>query len=670
MPAEKKRKKNKKRQRVQSMRESFRTNKKTTFSGKSNPYKRRTRTTKSSKTSAQASNSKDQRLRGFWSKCKEEQSKKLWWPTKTDWHASQRTLLNGSLNKPAPLSSFKITQSFHPNRNSLKTSWRSSTYSLAGSTEKENTAQLSKREKQDRKNAYKNKSHAEKKMLKKQFDAKKQSNATANRCRLLRLKLTPKQHRLLFRWFSDARRTYNMATDYVLKHGFHRPNSIDSLSELEKKLQKTFVRAQALAGRKRQFYLLRTPKVIRQQAVKSVISNLKAFATNHKKRLYLRALYPNARKFKKDVRFNPKFKTKRRWTSDSVYVEKCSVRYVDPTHFSLYKTLDPQLWMGAKQPLKKKKKNYLFRSVQLHHGGLTPASFKRDIKLHYKFGRFYLILPRQERLGKHDSKVCREPDSIAAVDPGVRKFLTVYSPEGRAEVLGENTTRVLDRCIRRIDRAKKKRQRAVATRIRYKRMVSTRVLIKERKLYRGKRRAFLRPHPVHRLKKLQSISGRSMKKKMRNRIWRLTTNYRLAELKATHVVKNLHYNAAHYLCRRYRTILYPSFNAKAIAQGGTLRKTVKRRLNMLSFYKFKCRLLETASWYSSVNIKVGSEAYTSKQCGQCGFLNETLGGAELFECANCNAKGDRDVHAARNILLRFMQPAGQVFMVSKNSRIN
>jgi len=109
---------------------------------------------------------------------------------------------------------------------------------------------------------------------------------------------------------------------------------------------------------------------------------------------------------------------------------------------------------------------------------------------------------------------------------------------------------------------------------------------------------------------------------------------------------------------------------QAIAQGGTLRKTVKRRLNMLGFYKFKCRLLETASWYSSVTIKVGSEAYTSKQCGQCGFLNETLGGAELFECANCNAKGDSDVHAARNILLRFMQPAGQVFVVSKNSRIN
>ena len=76
---------------------------------------------------------------------------------------------------------------------------------------------------------------------------------------------------------------------------------------------------------------------------------------------------------------------------------------------------------------------------------------------------------------------------------------------------------------------------------------------------------------------------------------------------------------------------------------------------MLSFYKFRTRLIETASFYPSVTIKSGSEAYTSKQCGQCGFINDKLGSNEVFLCPKCGASADRDVHAARNILLRHLQ---------------
>jgi transposase len=72
---------------------------------------------------------------------------------------------------------------------------------------------------------------------------------------------------------------------------------------------------------------------------------------------------------------------------------------------------------------------------------------------------------------------------------------------------------------------------------------------------------------------------------------------------------------------------------------------------MLSFYKFKCRLVETAAFYPSVTIQTGSEAYTS---GKCGFINDKLGGSEVFTCEKCHLVADRDVHAARNILLRHL----------------
>ena len=87
---------------------------------------------------------------------------------------------------------------------------------------------------------------------------------------------------------------------------------------------------------------------------------------------------------------------------------------------------------------------------------------------------------------------------------------------------------------------------------------------------------------------------------------------------------------------------------------GPLNKIVKRRLNMLSFYKFSERLQQTATFYPGVVIKRGSEAYTSKQCGGCGILSESLGASEVFDCKNCGLKADRDMHAARNILLRHL----------------
>src|SRR5690606_28489903 len=48
------------------------------------------------------------------------------------------------------------------------------------------------------------------------------------------------------------------------------------------------------------------------------------------------------------------------------------------------------------------------------------------------------------------------------------------------------------------------------------------------------------------------------------------------------------------------------------------------------------------------------EHFTSKTCGNCGFLNFTLGQKKIFSCPQCSIEMDRDVNAARNILLRFL----------------
>ena len=76
---------------------------------------------------------------------------------------------------------------------------------------------------------------------------------------------------------------------------------------------------------------------------------------------------------------------------------------------------------------------------------------------------------------------------------------------------------------------------------------------------------------------------------------------------------------------------------------------------MLAFGQFGRRLVETATMYKNRTILRGSEAYTSKQCGACGSINDRLGSSITFVCPNCSSVADRDVHAARNILLRFME---------------
>ena len=216
---------------------------------------------------------------------------------------------------------------------------------------------------------------------------------------------------------------------------------------------------------------------------------------------------------------------------------------------------------------------------------------------------------------------CSDNEQMCALDPGVRKFLTGYSPEGSSFVLGSDTTRVLMKCIRRIDRTKAKYMKTLA--------------IARASASKRERRS-------------------TSKKKRLSGLLRIhRKNYHRAESKAGNVVRDLHYKASHFLCQSFDEILFPNFNAHALVQGH-LNKLVKRRLNMLSFYKFRERLKQTATFYPGVVIKSGSEDYTSKQCGKCGVLNESLGSSEVFKCSECGLKADRDLHAARNILLRHL----------------
>jgi transposase len=506
-------------------------------------------------------------------------------------------------------------------KSSRKTSYPSSTFSLAGSTERE-AILAEKKDYNKLRKENKGVSAKELDVLKAALRAEKKANPVVRRCRLIRLDLQPKQHAHLCRWFKDTRKTYNLALGYVLDQQLHRnpellhnafpkktkSTSIDPKVEpvpnykgrvdfntLEAVLNKRYVSEKGRAGWTHRELLNRTPKVPRQQAVKRVRNVLETYCTNYTNRLKRRQMYPTARKFKEDYRIQPKYKPNRMKEDTLQFEAGNSVKWVDESTFTLY----PKSGLG---PLKTRDR-------------ITPSMFESQVSIHYKLGKMYLMVTELVRVVARRKVV--SPHSACAIDPGIRKFMTVYSPEGQVDVLGGNSTKVLNKLHRRISKTKAKSEASY-------------LLCSDAK---------------------RDGASHQIKRRLRATLTKRTRTYRSAETKAVNTIKDLHYKTAHFICQTYNTILYPYFNAQAIVQG-KLDPGVKRRANTLSFFKFAQRLVQTSTFYSGTVVYRGSEAYTSRQCGRCGHHNDKLGGKETFTCKECSATLDRDVHGARNIFLR------------------
>ncbi len=48
------------------------------------------------------------------------------------------------------------------------------------------------------------------------------------------------------------------------------------------------------------------------------------------------------------------------------------------------------------------------------------------------------------------------------------------------------------------------------------------------------------------------------------------------------------------------------------------------------------------------------EWYTSKTCSECGNIDDRLGTNKIYKCKSCDSIMDRDLNAAKNILLKFL----------------
>ncbi|MDE2107164.1 MAG: transposase [Patescibacteria group bacterium] len=337
-------------------------------------------------------------------------------------------------------------------------------------------------------------------------------------------------------------------------------------------------------------WLLSCPKSVRQKAVSSAVANVKAcfsnFAAGHIKR------------------FTAPFRTKKREMQNGWCIEM-DQKNVVRDNLDLYifrEVLGNMKYRGCKQLMK------LMPSVNPDHDPKLQKS---------EFGEYFLVLSvnsmRKQRnhvkvgivANEHETsvrlqlKVLNNGNATAAVDPGTRKTLTVYSPENReAMMLGYHQSNDLMKLLLQYDA----------------------IVSKLRKPEAGQKQDELKRNKI----------------RIRKRIFYLKKEYRD--------------QVASFLAQRYDVILYPKLNTGDMTKRGCRRlknKAVRQMLSLGHASIFN-RVKEKCAEFGTVFMEV-KEHYTSQTCVRCGALNKC---DETYHCRSCGFKCDRDVVGAAGIYLK------------------
>jgi putative transposase len=107
-------------------------------------------------------------------------------------------------------------------------------------------------------------------------------------------------------------------------------------------------------------------------------------------------------------------------------------------------------------------------------------------------------------------------------------------------------------------------------------------------------------------------------------------------------------------------VLIPEFEVSRMVKRANRKINSKTVRGMLTWchYAFRNTLKSKAELHPWCRIVEVGEAYTSKTCEECGNIHKKLGSSKVFKCPSCGYVADRDLHAAKNILLRYLTIEG------------
>ena len=254
-------------------------------------------------------------------------------------------------------------------------------------------------------------------------------------------------------------------------------------------------------------------------------------------------------------------------------------------------------WLGTARYVYNQTLDYLktLTDQRSSWGEALPPDFL-DCELSFQQGRWYLCVPFP--ITQTTVKQGENQARIVALDPGVRTFITFFSPH-MAGALGHHDFGRLVRLCHYLD---------------------------------------------------DLISRRSLSKNAKQR-YRMKKAENCLRWKIKDLRDELHAKAARFLVDNFDIILIPTFETSQMAkrERRKLRAKSVRALLTWAHYTFKQRLKAVAIEYGKQVVEV-NEAYTSKTCSWSGEI-VNVGSSEIIRGSD-GVQMHRDVNGARGIFLR------------------
>ena len=241
---------------------------------------------------------------------------------------------------------------------------------------------------------------------------------------------------------------------------------------------------------------------------------------------------------------------------------------------------------------------YTHSAFNLHHEKIEKIN--NEIKIIYvkRCNLWYLCVPIE-----YD--ICSLTENqgngfnVVSIDPGIKTFLTLYDCNGQIFKIGNDDIKYkLVPLYTKIDRLKSFRSRCPTI-----------------------------------------LTRRNIKKRITKLIY-----------KFKNLLLEIHNKASYFLTTNYSTILIPHLVNKYTIKS-IYGKTNRRNLLSWNHSNFLERLQHQAIKRGKV-VKIVTEEYTSKTCGNCGCLHSDLSNKDIYECVHCGLVIDRDTNGSRNILLK------------------
>lgn len=394
----------------------------------------------------------------------------------------------------------------------------------------------------------------EKESTKKQKKTKERKKPSANVCRRVRLRPQPEVASTLRKWFGCVRFTYNWTLGCIKNN--QKEYKINTYW-----LRKRFINECNIPKDKR--WLLDAPKHVRDTAI---IDLVQGFETNFKKK-----------REQPDHRFEMKFRRKK--DIQSITIPSDAI-----------KSWDTEMEEMKMFP------SYIKNKIKFHCRNV-PSSIAYDCRLVMdRLGRFYLCIPTYVSCCENQTAKDTRKE-WCSIDPGVRTFLTIYSPTvGTCYKIGDKDISRIFRLCKWLD-----------------------------KMCQGK--------------KTHSWKKRTAQERLRLRI--------------RHLVDEVHWKAINFICSNFSNVIIPPFEVSQMIKRSNRKITKKsvRQMVCWKHYTFRTRLQNYAKRFNTF-VHVKGEEYTSKTCSHCMNVKANLGGAKVYKCCHCHLEADRDVMGARNIFLK------------------